>query len=117
MSKPTPHNSLEEERYQALKNSIADLGYIRRGSIQRRFMPCGKARCCCQATPPELHGPYYDWTRKVRGKTVSLRLTAQEAKTLGDWIANARRLDNILAQMERVSQRLTERLLRKLRKS
>lgn len=107
----------DDDRYQALKRSLADLGYIRRGSLVRRFMPCGKPGCCCQATPPQLHGPYYQWTRKVQGKTVTLRLTPDQADLLETWIANGRRLDRILAQMEAVSLRITERLLRKVRKS
>lgn len=105
------------DRYRALQRSVADLGYIRRGSLVRRFMPCGKPGCCCQATPPQLHGPYYQWTRKVRGKTVTVRLAPEEARLLEDWIGNGRRLDRIVAQMERVALRITGRLLRQVRKS
>jgi hypothetical protein len=103
----------DEERYIALKHAVADLGYVRRGSITRRLMPCGKRGCCCQASPPELHGPYYQWTRKVRGKTVTVRLTKEESQSLEAWIANARRLDKIIAAMEAVSMRVTQRVLRK----
>jgi hypothetical protein len=104
----------DQARYDTLKRAIADLGYFRYGSLLRRFMPCGKPGCRCQATPPRLHGPYYQWTRKVRGKTVTVRLTQPEAKCLETWIANGRRLDRILAQMQRVSHRATHRLLRRL---
>lgn len=106
-----PMANRDEERYVALKHAVADIGYVRRGSVTRRFMPCGKAGCCCQASPPELHGPYYQWTRKVRGKTVTVRLTKEEAQVLEEWIANARRLDKIIADMEAVSMRATERVL------
>jgi hypothetical protein len=102
----------DRQRYEELKRSIAELGYFRYGSLVKRFMPCGKAGCRCQASPPELHGPYYQWTRKVAGKTVTVRLTKQQAGLFAAWIANGRRLDRTLAQMERVSARATERLLR-----
>jgi hypothetical protein len=114
MSKIRP---ADEERYEELKRSIAELGFFRYGSLVRRFMPCGKAGCRCQASPPKLHGPYYQWTRKVGGKTVTVRLTRQQAKLLETWIANGRRLDRTLAQMERASHRVTDRLLRTFRKS
>jgi hypothetical protein len=107
--------SRDPERYEALKRAVSDLGPIRRGSLVRRFMPCGKAGCCCQARPPQLHGPYYQWTRKVRGKTVTVRVTAKEARLLEEWIRNGRRLDRIVGEMERVSYLLTERALRALR--
>ena len=106
----------DQQRYDTLKRAIAALGYFRYGSLVRRFMPCGKPGCRCQAAPPELHGPYYQWTRKVSGKTVTLRLTRPQAKLLETWTANGRRLDRILAQMQRVSHRATDRLLRRLRK-
>ena len=103
--------------YEALKREVATVPPIRRGSVVRRFMPCGKAGCRCQASPPELHGPYYQWTRKVRGKTVTVRVTPAQAKLLEEWIHNGRRLDRILSQMDTVSKRLTDRVLRAARKS
>lgn len=113
-AKGAPH-AADLQRYDALKRAVTEVGLIRRGSLVRRFMPCGKPGCRCQATPPELHGPYYQWTRKVRGKTVTLRLTESQAEALAAWIANGRRLDDIIAQMERLSLRITDRLLRALR--
>ena len=105
----------DAERYEALKREVATVPPIRRGSLVRRFMPCGKAGCRCQASRPELHGPYYQWTRKVRGKTVTVRVTPAQAKLLREWIHNGRRLDRILRQMETVSKRLTDRMLRAVR--
>lgn len=107
----------DEIRYDGLKRAILALGPIRRGSLVRRFMPCGKPGCCCQAAPPELHGPYYQWTRKVRGKTVTVRLTREEARLFEEWISNGRQLDKIVAQMAAVSFRITQRLVRQLRRS
>jgi hypothetical protein len=103
-----------QERYEVLKRSLDSLGYFRRGSLVRRFMPCGKPGCSCQASPPSLHGPYYQWTRKVRGKTVTVRLTREQADQLARWIATGRQLKRIIAQMERLSLRATDRLLREL---
>jgi len=108
--------SNDQTRYDALKRAVLALGPIRRGSLVRRFMPCGKPGCCCQASPPELHGPYYQWTRKVRGKTVTVRLTREQAHLFEAWISNGRQLDRIVAQMEAVSLRITQRLVKQRRK-
>ena len=107
----------DHTRYDALKPAVLTLGPIRRGSLVRRFMPCGKPGCGCQASPPALHGPYYQWTRKVRGKTVTVRLTREEAQLFEEWISNGRQLDRIVAQMEAVSLRITKRLVKRRRKS
>jgi hypothetical protein len=48
----------------------------------------------------------------VHGKTVTVRVSQQQAKLLAEWIENGRRLDRLVGQMERLSYRLTERLLR-----
>lgn len=107
----------EQERYDALKRALADVGFIRRGSLVKRFMPCGKAGCRCQASPPELHGPYFQWTRKVQGKTVTVRLSRAEAAAMEEWIANGRRLDKLVAQIQALSLRITDRVLRSLKDS
>ena len=107
----------DAERYEALKRQVADLPPIRRGSLVRRFMPCGKPGCRCQASPPQLHGPYYQWTRKVNGKTATVRVNKTQAQLLRMWIANGRRLDKLVRQMEKVSLRLTEKPLHEARDS
>ena len=105
----------DAKRYEALKRAVAEVGLVRRGSLVKRFMPCGKSGCRCQADPPQLHGPYRQWTRKVHGKTATLRVCPEEARLLAQWIENGRRLNRIVADMERVAHRLTERLLRAAR--
>ena len=109
---PSRDNTTDTQRYEALKRVVADVGLLRRGSLVRRFMACGKPNCRCQAASPQLHGPYYQWTRKVRGKTVTARLTEQHAERVRHWIENGRQLDRIVAEMETLSLRMTERLLR-----
>ena len=77
-------------------------------------MICGKPACACKSSPPRLHGPYYQWTRTIAGKTATVFLTRQQADILAGWIAEGRKLNRILAQMERLSLRATERVLKEL---
>ena len=100
--------------YRKLQLTLSRIGYFRRGTLLKRFMPCGKPGCACQATPPRLHGPYYQWTRKVDGKTVTVRLSEKQAELLEGWIAAGRELDRIVAEMEKLSLRATEHLLEQL---
>ena len=103
-----------QQRYHQLQLALSRIGYFRRGTLLKRFMPCGKPGCACQASPPRLHGPYYQWTRKVAGKTVTVRLTAEQAELLASWIATGRELDRLIAEMERLSLRATDRILKQL---
>ena len=114
MSSPDAMNIDLQQRYQQLKAALTRVGYFRRGSLLKRFMSCGKPGCACKASPPRLHGPYYQWTRKIGGKTVTVFFTREQADLLAGWIAAGRQLDRIIAQMQRLSLRATDRLLKEL---
>ena len=95
--------SKAEIRYQELKQQLLDLGFVRPGSLVRRFMPCGKTGCRCMADPPQLHGPYYQWTYKVQGKTVTLRLTEAQARLCAEWTNQHRVFKKLIRRMEALS--------------
>ncbi len=100
--------------YRQLQLALSHIGFFRRGTLLKRMMTCGKSVCACKASPPRLHGPYYQWTRKVDGRTVTVNLSAQQAKLLEAWIAAGKELDRIVAEMERISLEATERQLQEL---
>ena len=101
-----------ERAYRALAAELAGLGFISQGSVVVRYTTCGKPGCRCQADPPHRHGTYYQWSRAVAGKTVSRRLSESEAELYRGWIANRRRLEEIVARMEQISAAAGELLLR-----
>jgi tRNA C32,U32 (ribose-2'-O)-methylase TrmJ len=97
-----------QRRYRELAESIADIGFVTAGTISHRRTRCGKPNCRCHADPPQLHGPYWQWTAKVDGKTVTRRLTPAEAELYQQWIANDRQLRALIAQMRKVATKTTE---------
>lgn len=97
-----------ERRYRALAAQLAEIGYLSAGSLALRHNRCGKSGCHCHADPPELHGPYWQWTAKVDGKTVNRRLTPAQAELYSEWIANDRRLRDLIAQMRQVAAKAAE---------
>ena len=46
------------------------------------------------------------WTRKVRGKTVTLGLSPEKAHKMKEAIANHRALDKIIDEMREITQKL-----------
>ena len=58
--------------------------------------------------PPQLHGPYNLWTRKVEGKTVNRRLTDEQVQRYQQWFDNWRRLRDLVAELQEVSLRAME---------
>ncbi len=101
------------ERFEALKRAIAEVGLFRRGSLVQNSWRCGKKGCRCKADPPQLHGPYWHWTWKERGKTTGRYVRAEEKALFQEWMENRQRLDELLAEMQEVAHRATEKILRR----
>ena len=70
------------------------------GTLTVRSYACGKRRCRCHASPPQLHGPYAEWTRKIGGRTITRRLTAEQLDAWQPLFDNARRLRELLAELQ-----------------
>lgn len=100
-----------ERRYRELLDEITAIGFIRSGSLALRHNYCGKPNCRCHGDPPQPHGPYWQWTAKVDGKTVNRRLSEREAELYQKWIANDRRLRALIDQMREVAAKATELIL------
>ncbi len=111
MPAPAPRLKDLQRRQRELARQILDLGFIQPGSVVLRHTYCQTPGCRCQADPPQLHGPYWQWTRYDAGRTITRRLTARQAALYQEWIANRRRLTEIIAQMEKISQQAAELLL------
>ncbi len=88
--------------------ALAQTGFALPGTVTTRELRCGKAGCRCKADPPNLHGPYHQWTRKVDGKTVTRWLSAEQLARYEVWFANARRLRELLTELEALSLRAAE---------
>jgi hypothetical protein len=101
-----------ERKYRALAGQLSTLGFISPGSLVERATSCGKPGCRCMADPPRRHGPYYQWSRAVAGKTVTRRLSASEAVLYREWVANWREMKRIITEMEQVSAAAGEILMR-----
>jgi len=114
MAKVTVEERLEEydRRHRELAAQIAEIGIVAAGSVTRRFTRCTSAGCRCNADPPSPHGPYWQWTAKVNGKTVTKRLTDREAQLYQEWIGNDRRIKILLNQIRKVDAKATELMLK-----
>jgi len=97
-----------EQRYRELAAQLATIGLIHSGSVTRRYTRCATPGCKCHADPPPPHRPYYQWTAKINGKTVTRRLTENEADLYREWIANDRQLRHLIQQMRQVAAKATE---------
>jgi hypothetical protein len=80
--------------------AIAASGMVLPGSIIHRRTRCGHRNCACHADPPRLHGPYWQWTRKVAAKTVGRWLSDDQHHDYQTWVDNDHRLRELLTRLE-----------------
>jgi len=81
-----------KNRHARLRSQLARVGWISQGYVQNRG--------------PGAGGPCYQWTRKVKGKTVSVALSKEQYEALGEAINNWKKLDQILHQMQLLSRQM-----------
>jgi len=96
--------------YEAAKARLADIGFTCEGSLAELYTSCGNPNCRC-ADPDQRHGPYWQLTWKEAGKTITRRLSADDAQLYRQWIANRRQLEAVLEQMRDLSRQADEYIL------
>jgi len=111
-SKAQLERRLERVRrdYQAVKARLSEVGFICEGSLAELYTSCGNPNCRC-ADPKHRHGPYWQLTWKEQGKTVTRRLSPEDAAIYQEWIANRRQLDALLEEMRDLSRQAGEQIL------
>jgi hypothetical protein len=90
--KKTPWVSWERN-YERLRQSLARIGYISQGSVLDR-----------STLKPPRSG--FQWTRKVKTKTVTVALSPDQFRALEQAIKNRRSLERTLREMERLSRQI-----------
>ena len=78
-----------ETGYGRLRARLSRLGWISHGYVQDRG--------------PGAGGPCYQWTRKVKAKTVSVALSQKQYQAMKKAIANWREAQQILQRMQALS--------------
>ncbi|MBZ0106953.1 MAG: hypothetical protein K8H84_15150 [Sulfuricella denitrificans] len=99
-TKKTIETAEMERRYARLAKRLANLGPVLQGTITQRTI----VRPDPQSPGKEKsYGPYYQWTFKRNGKTVTVNLTATQAKSYQRAIDNHRKLETITEEMRTLS--------------
>lgn len=104
-----------ERSYATLRRRLAATGYLWRGTVLLIYHQCRRAGCRCARGGRFRHGPYYVWTRKVEGKTITRMLPDAEGRLYMQWIRNRKYLNSTVRMMQRISQQVAKLLFRQRR--
>ena len=98
------------QRFRQAQQELHQLDFFLKGTVLKRMMKCGYPLCGCHRDPAQRHGPYFEWTYKVNGKTVNVKLSPQAAPLYQAATKQNRKLKAVLAKMERLSRTALARL-------
>ena len=95
--RPSPEDV--RRRFRRLAEELGRTEWILRGTIRPRRI---RARPPRRASARQ-YGPYYQWTFKATGKTVTVNLSAAQYPACQQAIRRQRRIETLLAQMRALS--------------
>jgi len=103
---PDPLSALIDERTTVLQQ-ISQLGDFQPGSITSATRRCGNPRCHCAKPNDPGHGPHFQITQKVEGKTLTQNLPSPAAvrKAEGE-IAEFRKFQALTGELVDVNRKI-----------
>lgn len=104
-TKPDPQAAVLRRRYARLAARLAKVGLLLQGTITERTIVRPDP-----ATPgkEKAYGPYHQWTRKHHGKTITVNLTASQAKAYQRAIDNNRTMERLSREMRALSSEILD---------
>ena|SRR5437867_16285 len=101
-----PLSTVIEDRWTLLRQ-ICELGDFQPGSITSAVRRCGKPGCHCSKPNDPGHGPHFQLTQKIEGKTVTQNLPSQAALRKAEKeIAEFRRFQSLASQLVDVNRKV-----------
>ena len=94
-----------ERRRAELFGLMSQAGDFRRGALNAVFRKCGKPNCACAQPGNRGHGPQWNLTRRVAGKTVNVHLRpGPELEKARREVAEHQRFAGLVEEVSAVSE-------------
>jgi hypothetical protein len=93
----------KRRRLERLRRKLGKIGPVLQGTITERVVVRDT-----RGEAGKRYGPYYQWTTKKHGKTVTVNLARRQAKSFQKAIDNHRELERIVSEMRDLSLEILE---------
>jgi len=101
-----PLSTLINERSTLLRQ-ISELGDFQPGSVTSAIRRCGKSGCHCARPSDPGHGPHFQLTQKIAGKTVTQNLPSPSALRKAEKeIVEFRRFQSLTSHLVEVNRKV-----------
>ena len=94
-----------KDRYRKLAMKLSSIGPIVQGTITERTI---SRDVVSSGKKKKKYGPYFQWTFKDAGKTVTVNLAKRQVKAFSKAITNNREAEKTLTQMRELSRKICE---------
>ena len=92
-------------KIQSIKNKILTKDWILQGTLLKQYKQCGKKNCRCHQDKQYWHGPYWIWTRKEKGKTITKTLSQRQARRVKKSLADMKKINKHIEKWKMLSLR------------
>jgi len=92
------------------KSKISSIKYILHGSLAKTYKQCGKVNCRCYDDKKHWHGPYWIWTRKENGKTVTKTLNKNQVVLVKKAIKEMKEISLVIDNWKKTSLKEIEKI-------
>jgi len=101
----------EEKKVNEIKKKILELGIMHPGSISKQYNVCGKKECKCKNKKnPQKHGPYYQLSYSIRGKSSSVFIKEKDLQEAEKRIQNYRIFKELNIELTKASVELSKKI-------
>lgn len=99
-----------DSKINSLKNQITTKDWILQGTLLKQYKQCGKNNCRCHLDKKYWHGPYWIWTRKEKGKTITKTLSENQAKIVKRSLEDMKKISKLVEKWKLLSLRYIEKV-------
>ena len=93
-----------------IKTKITSKELVLNGTVAERYKQCGKVFCRCYDDKKYWHGPYWIWTRKENGKTITKTLRKEQAILVRSAIKQMKELNLNIEKWKKLSLKEIEKI-------
>jgi len=105
-----------KDEFESVKKEIADISYLKKGSITKCYQTCRNPNCRCHRADKFKHGPYFLLTSKEKAKTKTFSVPEGMLSEVKSYIKNYKILKSKIMLLEEISEKIIKIKIKKYRK-
>ena len=91
---------LGKDEINRIKSDLLNIKAFHPGKISQQYSTCNKKNCICKSVPnPKKHGPYYQLSYSVNGKSSTRFIKPEHVDQVQEYIDEYKRIKTLLSDL------------------